>query len=672
MDDRSDLLDAALRIGRRIASRARWEQSACTWTVMSPDRSDPARRVAVEATAGGALYEGTAGIGLFLAELAAASGDAEVARAALGGVEHALREGDALAAESFGFHAGRVGIAYAAMRVGELLDRPDLFPRAEALLRPLAGNEAHDRGLDVIGGAGGAIPALLRLAERVDPALATGIAVALGERLIRAATRGPDGFSWATMASSSIRDLCGYAHGAAGMGHGLLELYAATGDGRYRYAAEQAFLYERAFFAEEVGNWPDLRHTELGEYQYEGRLEELRERLRAEGSLPAVPRRFMSAWCHGAPGIGLARLRAWELLGDPRYLEEARAAFATTAGTLEEKQMNFSLCHGAFGNAETLLEGARLLGEPSLLAPVLERAREGVRLHESGAEGARPWPCGTLGGVSDPGLLLGEAGIGLFLLRLARPETQSALCVTAPDDAAAAGGTAGAAGYAALRDETVEAHFGPTLAAFRGLGVDIDAAVPRRPMGGAPERSDLRAAFEALAGVVASEADPARAALLEDAFAVDRATFELAASVEDYTREYTDSLVRRPAAEVEWSAGRVVLGERVRVLSTRHDWPGWLLREDAPAPPPEEDAFYLAQFSGGRATVRSLSPFAALVLQSVEAPATVDDVLAAVEEALGGSVPERGWLEDRVTDQLAQAYRAGFVGFEPGGVPAPA
>lgn len=671
MDDRSDLFDAALRIGRRIASRARWAGDACTWSVMTPDRSRPGSRAAVEAEASGAVYEGTAGIALFLAELAAASGDAEVRRAALGAVEHALRSGDTLPPTSFGFHAGRVGIAYAAMRAGELLELPELYPRAEALLRPLAGREGEDAGLDVIGGAGGAIPALLHLAERVDRGLATGIARALGERLLDAAVRGPDGFSWATMASSSIRDLCGYAHGAAGMGQGLLELYAATGDGRYRYGAEQAFLYEQAFFGEAVSNWPDLRHTELGEYQYEGRLEELRERLRTEGLLPAAPRRYMTAWCHGAPGIGLARLRAWAVLGDPRYLAEARAAFAPSAASLEEKAMNFSLCHGAFGNAETLLEGARLLGEPALLAPVLERAREGVRLHEAdGAE--KPWPCGTLGGVSDPGLLLGEAGIGHFLLRLARPETRGVLCLAAPSDAAAAGGAAGAEGYAALRDRTVEEHFGRTLAVLRALEVDVDALLPRRPMGAAPERTDVRAASLALAAAVAAEPDAARAALLEDAFALDRAAFELTVAVEDYTREYMESLARRPPAEVDWSAGRVTLAERVRVVHTRHDWPAWLRREDGPAPPPEQDTFSLVQLSGGRPTVRGLSPFAALVLQAAETPATVDDLLAAVEEALGGAVPERGWLEDRVTDQLAQAYRAGLVGFEPAAVSAPA
>ncbi|HWK88998.1 MAG TPA: hypothetical protein VNP72_03360, partial [Longimicrobium sp.] len=67
-------------------------------------------------------------------------------------------------------------------------------------------------------------------------------------------------------------------------------------------------------------------------------------------------------------------------------------------------------------------------------------------------------------------------------------------------------------------------------------------------------------------------------------------------------------------------------------------------------------------FGGGRTTVRRLSPFAALILQSVQSPSTVDGVLDQVEEALaGGARPDRGLLEDRVVEQLSQAYRAGFL-----------
>lgn len=659
-------LDAALRIGRRIAADARWEGDACTWQVITPDRSAPGLRRGVATTASGTLYEGTAGIGLYLAELYRVTGDEEVARAALGAIHYTLKDAESQHDFSFGYHSGRVGMAYAVARTGELLGRPELYAQAEALLRPLEGNETRDMGMDVIAGGGGGIPALLRLARYVDAELAMGIARRLGDHLIEVASRDADGFSWATMRNSSTRNLCGYAHGAAGIAHGLLELYAATGEGRYRYAAEQGFLYERRFYSAEEGNWPDLRHTELGEYQFEGRIEELRDRLRAGGSMPTPPTHYMSAWCHGAPGIGLSRLRAYQLLGDPVYLEEARASFTAVERSItDEVGMNYSLCHGRGGNAETLLEGAHILGDESLLEPARAVALSGIEQYEDAGE---PWACGTMGGAQDPGLLLGEAGIGLFLLRLARPDVPSAILLAAPDDSAAEGGRAGAEGYAALQKRAVEEHFGRTLRVFGSLGVDVAAIVSTRPMGGAPERSDVELAHDAIAAHVAATADGERRALLDDAFTVDRTRYELARSVEDYTQEYLDSLARLPQEELDWRDGRVGLSPRARVVSTRWDWDAWLDLGDEASAPQEDEAYYLVQFSGGRAMARRLSPFAALILQTVQEPSTLDELIEVVKEAVASphGAPDQGWLEDRVVEQLAQAYRAGFIGFERG------
>jgi len=654
-------LEVAQRIGRRVAAAAEWEGQGATWTIMSPDRDNPELRVAKPATASGTFYEGTSGIALFLAELWNATGraDDELARAALGGIRFALDEGVRLPESSFGFHGGRVGIAYAAAVVGRLLGRPELLDEAAEVLRPMAGRENEDRGLDVIGGGGGALPALVALSAWLpDPELPLSIARRLGDHLIEAAAHEPEGWCWGTMHGSAVRHLCGYAHGSAGVGHGLLELYLATGDGRYRYAMEQAFLYEDAFYDEAASNWPDLRHNEIGEYLFAGRMEELRTRVTAGPALEPQPMRYMSAWCHGGPGIGLSRLRAWQALGDAHYLDDARAAIRATVASLEDPRMNYSLCHGRGGNCETLMEGARLLGEPELLERPRQVAMEGWEAYE--AQGL-PWPCGTMQGASDPGLLLGEAGIGLFILRLARPETPSVLVVTPPAETRRPDD--GGEGYAALRDETVREHFGRTLRVFEALGVD--AALPP-PASGAPARSDSEAVHEALQARVEAETDPARRELLDDALRVERERHALACSVTDFTDEFLASLARAPEAEVRWPETRVALSPRARVVHTAYDWEGWLEAEDDHPPAEEDDTFYLLLASGRAVSVRRLSPFAALVLQAVESPATLDEVVDRVQEAVatGDGGPSREWLEDRVTEQLRQAYRAGFVAVE--------
>lgn len=654
-------LETALRIGRRVAAKAEWEGENATWTIMSPDRDQPEQRVAKPARASGTLYEGTSGIALFLAEIWAATGrgEPELARAALGAIGLALDEGAELPENAFGLHGGRVGIAWAAARVGRLMERPDLLERATALLRPMQGKEDEDRGIDVIGGGGGAIPALIALSAWLDDGeLAMGIARRLGDNLIASGEHEPEGWCWGTMRGSSVRHLCGYAHGSAGIGHGLLELYLATGDSRYRYAMEQAFLYENAFYDADSSNWPDLRHNEIGEYLYSGRAEALRDRLVNGPPLEPQPMRYMSAWCHGGPGIGMSRLRAWQALGEQRYLDDARAAIRATLHSLEDPRMNYSLCHGRGGNAETLMEAARILGDPSLLQRPREVALEGWREYE--ARGL-DWPCGTMQGALDPGLLLGESGIGLWLLRLARPETPSVLLVIPPEETRHADDRG--AGFGTLRDEAVREHFGRSIAILDRLGAGGPLLPEAHP--GAAERSDTDAAREALAARVGAEPDAARRELLEDGLRVDLERYDLARSVTDFTDDFLESLARAPEPEIRWPEARIALSPRARVVHTAHDWEAWLAAEE-PDGPEAGDVFYLLQASGRKVSARTLSPFAALVLQAVESPATVDDVVVRVQEAVASDAggPSREWLEDRVTEQLRQAYRAGFVAAE--------
>ncbi len=655
---RGPFLEAAARIGARLADEAVWADGACTWTVMVPDRGAPGSRAVVPARAGGTVYQGTAGIGLFLAELAALTGDGRVAGAAAGAIRHALADGERLAPTAFGLHGGRVGIAWAAARAAVLLERDDFRAAASRLLEPLEGKESHDRGTDVIGGAAGAIPALLGLAPALDREGPREMARRLGDHLVATAVREPDGWSWATMPGSTARNLNGYAHGASGCGHALLELFHATGEGRFRYGAEQAFAYERRTYSPELGNWPDMRHIQLSEYVQAGRVDELRAMLRSEEGFPGQATHFMSAWCHGAPGIGLTRLRAWQLLGDDVHREEAEGAVRATLQSLEEPRMNFSLCHGRAGNCETLLMAAEVFGDASLRERAEECMREGCEAY--GAAGA--WPSGTMGAVPDPSLLLGDAGTGHFLLRLHSPAVPSVLLVTAPGNAGAA---AGRDEHRAMAASDVEAYFGRTLRLFRALGEDT-AAVEEAAQAALPLRSPAAAAHAALEARVAARGAGADAALLEDASLAERAAVELSRAVEDYTREYLDGLLRGDGADEPWADDEVSLSARVRVVHSGWKWDEWLHQGAPGTGPGRGDVFFLLQASAGRVTARRLSPFAAVVLDAVRSPAPLDEVIARVADAVsGGEPPDPDWLRPRVLEQLREAHRAGFVDRSP-------
>ncbi|HEX6608579.1 MAG TPA: lanthionine synthetase LanC family protein, partial [Chloroflexia bacterium] len=276
------------------------------------------------------------------------------------------------------------------------LDDSTLIGQARDLLRMLPADGAAEH--DFLSGTAGAVAGLLVLAEALDDPALVARAASLGDALVEAADKSAAGYSWPARAIRPARNLTGLAHGAAGIGAALLELYAVTGDAAYRVAAEQAYAYERHWFDPDAGNWPDFRTT-VGRNR----------RARA----------FAVAWCHGAGGIALTRLRAHALLGDARYEAEAAVALATTRraadGALAAGGPDFSLCHGLTGHAEVVRSGSAVLAVDDVVAAVAARGVAAAR-----AAGGT-WPCGT-GGGETPGLLLGLAGIGLFYLRLHAPQ----------------------------------------------------------------------------------------------------------------------------------------------------------------------------------------------------------------------------------------------------------
>lgn len=412
----SAFLEAAISIGGRLCRDALWAGERCNWFGFSMEMLEGRFRQA-QRIYGPELYGGTAGIGLFLGRLYAATGERIFRRTAIGALQHALgRAEEVELASRWGFYAGWPGIAWAALDAAEPLAEPALRRPALRLLeelRPPGGSQT-----DVLAGIAGAIPALIAAVRRHGGRAALLAAASdLGDALIAAGVPSAGGLSWGDAGQPGSRllaNLTGFSHGAAGIGWSLFELWRATGEPRFRAAGEATLAYERHHFSAREANWPDLR---------------LPEQSGAPVTDPPGPS-FMKAWCHGAPGIGLARLRAFEILGEAACREEAEIAIASTASHFgpgpEMSQSNYSLCHGIFGNADLLLEGARALARPELRQQAERLGRQG--LEEVWGE-RRPWPCGTLGQVEVPGLMLGLAGIGHYYLRLAAPDIPSVLLV---------------------------------------------------------------------------------------------------------------------------------------------------------------------------------------------------------------------------------------------------
>jgi class II lanthipeptide synthase len=397
-------LEVADRIGARLVRDAVRDGNRATWL---GDHMEPLHHQwqPVLKPCGADLYSGTPGIGMFLARLFKLTGEPLFRATADAAFEHALSMRETTPPEVRGsVWSGWAGTARAMIDAGGALDAAAWLERGLELAAAVARLDPELGGLDVMGGSAGVIPFLLDVHRRHGLPLALDAAVRHGERLLSAANRSDHGLSWTTMPQAegfSTRDLTGLSHGAGGVALALFELAAVTGDARFTDAAERGVAYEQHWFSPRHRNWPDFRELPI--------------------DAPEAQWGWSATWCHGAPGIALARLRAWELTRRPEYREQAEAALHTTAATLQTAapgMESWCLCHGTAGNADVLLVAAERLGDSSWQEAVASAAARGVATYE---QGDLPWPPGVTGGVDNPSLMLGSAGTGWFFLRLAAP-----------------------------------------------------------------------------------------------------------------------------------------------------------------------------------------------------------------------------------------------------------
>lgn len=407
--------ETAFSIGARLCRDAIWQADRCNWIgpSMEPRRG---QWTVVTRALGPDLYAGTAGIGWFLSRLYRRTGERLFQKTALGALAHAESKRPKLG-QQLSFYGGVTGVCCAMLEAGQELGCEHYVHSGRQALDALFDAELTQQGLDVVTGLAGAIPALLRLYTTIGLPACLDLAIRCGDWLALVAKKRDSGWSWATIGDENSPHLTGFSHGSAGFGWAFLELFHATREAKYREWAEAAFGYERLLFDAQQGNWPDLRLSFPG-----GPV------TGSAASNAGTQHACALAWCHGAPGIGLSRLRAFEVLGDPVCRSEAEVAIGTTMRALESPYAmtgGFSLCHGSAGNAELLLEGARILERPSLRAAVVNL---GVRAAEAFEATGEPWICGVNGAGESPSLLLGLAGIGYFYLRLLDEGTGSLLC----------------------------------------------------------------------------------------------------------------------------------------------------------------------------------------------------------------------------------------------------
>ena len=356
------------------------------------------------------LYSGTTGIALFLAAMEyVVGGDGQYRRASLRSIAPLRRSLSYLfhnpaKADQLDFKLGGMiglgGYIYSFLRIGHWLNEPQLIEEAHAVATLITAERISGDGyLDVAHGSAGSLLSLLLLDSigegRSGARRPLELACVCGHHLLTNRLS-VGGYPPAWLGNHGAVPLCGFSHGAAGIAYSLVRLFERTGDERFLKAAQEGLEFERSQYNPELKNWRDLRDP--------------------------IHSRYMASWCHGAPGIALARMGMLKVIDDDQASDDLCNALETTRS--EPLAATDSLCCGNMGRVEILLYAHTQL-EDSRLCEDIESIVSRVFRRSLFHGGRYSWsdPCDYL----HPSLFIGAAGIGYTWLRMLTPTLPSIL-----------------------------------------------------------------------------------------------------------------------------------------------------------------------------------------------------------------------------------------------------
>ncbi len=372
---REQLLDAARAAADRLAALAFEEDGRAQWLSVEYLSSGGWEFRQVQPD----FYLGLPGIAFALGYLGDLLGEerySRLARLALASQRRILEERpDAVSA--IGAFNGWGGLIYALTHLGVLWNDAALLDEAEALALRLGPEIERDEHSDIIVGAAGFLMALLGLHQVRPSDPLWQLALRCGERLLERAQPMERGRGW-VVAITGPTPISGMSHGAAGIALALLWLARQSGDERFRRTALAALEYERSLYSPRHRNWPDLRQG----------AKEMAEEMAGPGEEGL----YVCSWCHGAPGIGLARTAGLPFLDDLSESEavrdEIRVAVETTLA--EGFGKNHCLCHGDLGNLDLVGEAARATGDRGARGARRPHRRRHPRQHQGSRLALRP------------------------------------------------------------------------------------------------------------------------------------------------------------------------------------------------------------------------------------------------------------------------------------------
>lgn len=225
-----------------------------------------------------------------------------------------------------GMFAGEGSIVYGYLLLYQITGRTEYLYYAEKHVITVKMIAEDNTDFDLLSGNAGGIVVLAKLYQITNNFDYVRYAINIGEELWEKSVPMEQGRGW--ICTGQEVPLAGMAHGNSGFILAYAYLLQLTGDEKYVNHITQLLSYEDSLYSIEKCNWFDLR--------------------KREGK--AGVRGMMNAWCHGAPGILLSRIKLLEC-SEFQENEQVRADISNGIRALMnwETEKNFCICHGLAG-----------------------------------------------------------------------------------------------------------------------------------------------------------------------------------------------------------------------------------------------------------------------------------------------------------------------------------
>ncbi|MDN4495530.1 type 2 lanthipeptide synthetase LanM family protein [Ureibacillus aquaedulcis] len=282
---------------------------------------------------------------------------------------------------SLGVYSGVGGGILSVFLISRLFNDEHLFESVKKTIKHYVEMSKHDRIFDIIGGSSGALNMLMHMYQEThDEEFLKSALVCSNHLYNNTVLLEEDQLGWISVQNDG--PMTGYSHGNAGILSALSRVNKVVSDERFRDVIKKGLAFERSYYDEKSRNW------------------------KTPGKENAV-----IAWCHGAPGILLSRLK----LKENGYIDEmidTEIEIALDTTLREGFGNNRSYCHGDYGQLEILMYANEILQSEELAEKINLIQQQLITILKE-----EEWKYGVSRGTDAKGLLVGLSGIGMGLLK---------------------------------------------------------------------------------------------------------------------------------------------------------------------------------------------------------------------------------------------------------------